>query len=117
MRYFFALLHIQYVHHDDKINPRSIGSNVSKLIAEFYKGNPQLHISLGYIDTNENNNSPVKLFDGQHKAAAQILLGTREIPVRIFIDPDKDKIIETNFNAGTTLKQVAFDKSYSTSLR
>ncbi len=111
MRYFFALLPIQYVHHDDKINPRSIGSNVSKLIAEFYKGNPQLHISLGYIDTNENNNSPVKLFDGQHKAAAQILLGTKEIPVRIFIDPDKDKIIETNFNAGTTLKQVAFDKS------
>lgn len=111
VRYFFALLPIQYVHHDDKINPRSIGSNVTKLLAEFYKGNPQLHISLGYIETNEEQQSPVKLFDGQHKAAAQILLGTREIPVRIFIDPDKDKIIETNFNAGTTLKQVAFDKS------
>ena len=111
VRYFFALLPIQYVFHDDKINPRSIGSNVTKLLAEIYKGNPQLHISLGYIETNENNESQVKLFDGQHKAAAQILLGTREIPVRIFIDPDKDRIIETNFNAGTTLKQVAFDKS------
>ena len=111
VRYFFALLPIQYLFHDDKINPRSIGSNVSKLLAEFYKGNPQLHISLGYIETNDNNESPVKLFDGQHKAAAQILLGTREIPVRVFINPDKDKIIETNFNAGTTLKQVAFDKS------
>lgn len=111
LRYFFALLPIQYLHHDDKINPRSIGSNVTKLLAEFYKGNPQLHISLGYIESNEDNESPVKLFDGQHKAAAQILLGTREVPVRIFIDPDKDKIIETNFNAGTTLRQVAFDKS------
>ena len=109
--YFFALLPIQYLHHDDKINPRSIGSNVTKLLAEFYKGNPQLHISLGYIETNEKNESPVKLFDGQHKAAAQILLGTREVPVRIFINPDKEKIIETNFNAGTTLRQVAFDKS------
>ncbi len=111
VRYFFALLPIQYLHHDDKINPRSIGSNVTKLLAEFYKGNPQLHISLGYIETSGNNESPVKLFDGQHKAAAQILLGTREIPVRIFINPDKEKIIETNFNAGTTLRQVAFDKS------
>ena len=111
VQYFFALLPIQYLHHDDKINPRSIGSNVTKLLAEFYKGNPQLHISLGYIETNDNNESPVKLFDGQHKAAAQILLGTREIPVRVFINPDKEKIIETNFNAGTTLRQVAFDKS------
>lgn len=110
-RYFFTTLPIEYVHHDDKINPRSIGSNVTKLLAEFYKGNPQLHISLGYIESNEAGESEVKLFDGQHKAAAQILLGVREIPVRIFIDPNKDKIIETNFNAGTTLKQVAFDKS------
>ena len=39
------------------------------------------------------------------------MLGVKEIPVRIFIDPNKDKITEANFNAGTTLKQVAFDKS------
>lgn len=110
-RYFFALLPIQYVYHDDKINPRSIGSNVSKLLAEFYKGNAQLHISLGYVEDSQDGSSEVKLFDGQHKAAAQIMLGVRNIPVRVFINPNKDKITEANFNAGTTLKQVAFDKS------
>ncbi len=110
-RYFFTLLPIQYVFHDDKINPRSIGANVSKLLAEFYKGNAQLHISLGYVEDNGEGCSEVKLFDGQHKAAAQIMLGVKEIPVRIFIGPNKDKITEANFNAGTTLKQVAFDKS------
>lgn len=110
-KYFFALLPIQYIFHDDKINPRSIGGNVSKLLAEFYKGNAQLHVSLGYIEDAEDGSSEVKLFDGQHKAAAQIMLGVKEIPVRVFVNPNKDKITEANFNAGTTLKQVAFDKS------
>ena len=51
------------------------------------------------------------LFDGQHKAAAQIFLNTRNLPVRVFINPDTKKLIDTNLHAGTTLKQVAFDKS------
>lgn len=111
LEYFFAVLPLDFVFHDDKINPRSIGSNISKLIDEFYYGNPQLHIQLGWIDISENSESKVKIFDGQHKAAAQVLLGVSELPVRIFINPDEDRIILTNFRAGTTLRQVAFDKS------
>lgn len=111
LEYFFAVLPIEYVFHDDKINPRSIGSNISKLIDEFYQGNPQLHISLGWIDIKDNSESKVKIFDGQHKAAAQVMLDVKEIPVRIFINPDEDLIILTNFRAGTVLRQVAFDKS------
>ena len=76
--YFFAVLPIDYVFHDDKLNPRSIGSNISKLIDEFYQGNPQLHISLGWIDINNTADSYVKIFDGQHKAAAQVMLDVRE---------------------------------------
>ena len=53
----------------------------------------------------------MKIFDGQHKAAAQVMLDVKEIPVRIFINPNEDLIILTNFRAGTVLKQVAFDKS------
>lgn len=111
LEYFFAVLPLDYIFHDDKINPRSIGGNISKLIDEFYYGNPQLHIQLGWINISDGNESKVKIFDGQHKAAAQVMLGAKQIPVRIFINPDEDLIIKTNFRAGTVLRQVAFDKS------
>ncbi|MHB0854305.1 MAG: HNH endonuclease [Rectinema subterraneum] len=108
--YFFMLVPIEYALHDEKINPRPIGSNVSKLIQEFYQKRPQLHIQLGYIMLKEGPQK-VRIFDGQHKAAAQVMLGARKLPVRVFIDPDFDILLTTNTNAGTTLKQIAFDKS------
>ncbi len=109
--YFFAELPIEYLFHDDRINPRSIGQNVSKLIKEFYLGRPQLHVSLGWILSNGDDGRKVKIFDGQHKAAAQVLLGSKRLPVRIFLNPDLDVLLTTNTNAGTKLRQVAFDKS------
>lgn len=108
--YFFTNLPIEYLYHNDKINPWSIGQNISKLIQEFYLKRPQLHISLAWIDLNSLK-TKVKVFDGQHKASAQILLGVKQLPVRIFINPNPDVLLTTNTNAGTTLRQVAFDKS------
>jgi hypothetical protein len=49
------------------------------------------------------------VFDGQHKAAAQILLGAKELPVRVFVEPNLKILLQANTNAGDTLKQVAFD--------
>ena len=105
---FFAEIPIEYLFHDPKINPRGIGSNLRKLIEEFHKGRPQLHVSLARVDTGKNQ---ILVFDGQHKASAQILLGIKKLPVRIFIDPDEELLLTANTNAGDTLRQVAFDKS------
>ena len=111
MEYFFALVPIKYIHHDDVINPRSIGSNVRGLIEEFLKERPQLHVGLASWTSGTNDAGILKLFDGQHKAAAQILLGATELPVRVFVNPSVNVLRQTNTNAGSTLRQVAFDKA------
>ena len=108
MRSFFGAFPIEYLHHDDTINPRSIG-NIRPLLEEFQKRNPQLHVALGWWAASDDGVGRLRIFDGQHKAAAQILLGIRELPVRVFLEPDTDVLLRTNTNAGGKLRQVAFD--------
>src|SRR5262249_23562886 len=70
---------------------------------------PQLHVALGWWTPNSDGAGPVKVFDGQHKAAAQILLGVRDLLVRVFVEPDVNVLLLANTNAGGKLRQVAFD--------
>lgn len=102
----FIKVPLAYLYHDDVINPRGINSSISLLIKEFHKPNPQLHLSLGRI-----HDGKILIFDGQHKAVAQIMLDVKNLVLRLFIDPDIERLIETNTNAGSKLKQIAFDKA------
>ena len=105
-QFAFISVPIEYLYHDEMINPRGINSSISLLVKEFHKPNPQLHLSLARLEDNK-----IKIFDGQHKAVAQILLDVKNIVVRLFLNPDVERLIETNTNAGSKLKQIAFDKS------
>jgi HNH endonuclease len=109
MDYCFATLPLEYLHHDSRINPRSIGVNIRGLIEEFIHGRPQLHVTLAWWSPESSDGGRVQVFDGQHKAAAQILLGVKDLPVRIFIRPNLNVLLEANTNAGDKLRQVAFD--------
>ena len=111
MDYFFCLAPLEYIHHDDFINPRSIGSNIRGLIEEFLRERPQLHIGLAWWAPDDDGAGTLKLFDGQHKAAAQILLGSKKLPVRVFVNPDVNILMQANTSAGSSLRQVAFNKS------
>lgn len=111
MKSFFTSFPFEYLHHDDRINPRSIGSNIRGLIEEFKDSRPQLHVALAYWKSSKDGSGEIKVFDGQHKAAAQILLGVRELPVRVFVEPDTNVLLKANTNAGGKLRQVAFDKA------
>lgn len=111
MDYCFARLPLSYLHHDSRINPRSIGINIRGLIEEFNHKRPQLHVALAWWGPESGNEDNVHIFDGQHKAAAQILLGIKDLPVRIFIRPNLNVLLEANTNAGDKLRQVAFDSA------
>ena len=109
MRYFFSVFPLEYIHHDDLINPRSIGRSIRPLIEEFLKKRPQLHVGLAWWAPEEDGTGKIKMFDGQHKAAAQILIGSRKLPVRVFVEPDPNVLVQANTNAADKLRQVAFD--------
>lgn len=111
MQSFFASIPLEYLHHDDRINPRSIGSNIRGLIEEFIGKRPQLHVALAWWAPGKDGAGALKVFDGQHKAAAQILLGVRDLPVRVFVEPDTNVLLKANTNAGGKLRQVAFDSA------
>lgn len=111
----FTTLPIDYVFHDGELNPRPISEKDTNLIEEFYYQNPQLHVCLCRADevgeVGDLKKIKVLLFDGQHKAAAQLYAGKKYLPLRIFIKYDKDKLKEVNFRAHTDLVQMEFFKS------
>lgn len=108
---FFGLLPIEILFHDSELNPRKI-IDIDKLIEEFFGKNPQLHVALCRMHFEESGGkSKVLLFDGQHKTAAQIVLGRKAVFCRVFINPDKDHLKEVNRRAHKELRQIEFFRS------
>lgn len=106
---FTALVPKEYVFHDSDINPRSI-VDLEPFIEEFYRRHPQLLPSLAHLilRSKESGQGQLLLFDGQHKAAAQLFLGHSLLYLRVFVNPDTKLLKTTNFGAHTKLAQIHF---------
>jgi hypothetical protein len=108
VRSFVGMVPFSCLHHDPDINPRSI-VDLEGLMEEFYNGNPQLQPSLATLTFSEpEGTGRILLFDGQHKAAAQLYIGNERLLVRVFVNPDRNRLKEVNFRAHTKLAQVHF---------
>lgn len=109
---FIGMLPFTILFHDLTINPRSI-VDLEPMIEEFYNKNPQLLPSLAILDVDNNGDERILVFDGQHKAAAQLYVRSPRLFVRVFVDADKSKIKRTNFRAHTLLAQIHFPQLIS----
>lgn len=110
--YFYATLPIDILDSDDDqdqtigLQPRYlIPDKVFKLFRHF-QTRPVLQPSLGRIVGDK-----IKLFDGQHKAAALLWNGHRDLECKVYIEPDLRQLNQTNIDAHEKFAQTRFYSS------
>jgi hypothetical protein len=87
-QYFFAEVPIEYVLNDPEVQPRLIMyPHVRRLALDFYERPVHEPSNCRLIKIDENI-AELRQFDGQHKTTAQILLGRRTVPMKIYVEPD-----------------------------
>lgn len=111
--YFYGQTPVAWLENDDQegLQPRVIDYKRLISIRDHLKDHPQLAPSIGRLMANH-----LKLFDGQHKIAAQVLNNRASVDVKMYISPDDplaakklfDDLMITNLEAHSKLKQVPF---------
>ncbi len=111
-RYFYATLDVDVLGSDDDqdgkagLQPRYlIFDKVFQLYRHFQR-HPVLQPSVGRLVGNH-----VRLFDGQHKAAALLWNGRRAFECKVYLDPDLRLLNQTNISAHDNFAQTRFFSS------
>jgi hypothetical protein len=85
-RFFYADVPANYILNDKEAQPRTIKfSQVQRLLKDFTKH--PVHEPPACRLVPENGRHQLKMFDGQHKTAAQMALERRSIHLKIYLDP------------------------------
>jgi hypothetical protein len=102
-KYFYVTLPVMYIQNDTDLQPRPIEM---RRLWELYRHmltHTQLSPAICRLEANK-----ILLFDGQHKSAAQIWCGRKEIECKVYIEPDLRILKETNIAAHDKLRQMQF---------
>ena len=111
-KYFYSRLPIEIIDSDDDkdqvvgLQPRYLIFDKVFSLFRHFQVSPILQPSLGRII-----DSRIKLFDGQHKAAALLWNGYRDVECKIYIDPDLRRLNQTNISAHDKFAQTRFYSS------
>ena len=111
MRYFFAVLPIQVIFHDERINPRPLGANLRGFGRRSSQGPTSAPCRFGMDAFGSNARRQGERLRRPAQSRSADPTRRSDVAVRIFVDPNFDVLLTTNTNAGTTLRQVAFDKA------
>jgi len=107
--YFYHEIETRFIEDDDKIQLRPLEPKILPMIFHL-KQSVQLLPSLGRLDPVSKT---VKIFDGQHKAVAQIIGNNQtKISCIIFVTPDVDKMREVVYLAHSDFLQQRYKKSH-----
>jgi hypothetical protein len=102
-KFFYALIPATNIKNDIELQPRPLDPKRMWELYYHLRNNTVLAASVCRLVNNQ-----ILLFDGQHKAAAQIWLGRKYIECKVYIEPDARKLKETNLAAHETLRQMPF---------
>lgn len=103
-KYFYTTLPVECVENDRDLQPRALREASVWSLYRHFTTNTQLAPSVCRID----ESGEILLFDGQHKAAAQIWAGRLTIECKVYLHPDARVLKETNLVAHGPLRQMTF---------
>jgi hypothetical protein len=102
-RYFFAMLPVSVLKNDVELQPRALELNRVWELYRHLRTHTQLAPAVCRLV-----DASILLFDGQHKAAAQVWAGRNRVDCKIYVRPDVRRLKETNLSAHDKLRQMPF---------
>jgi len=103
-QYFYVMIPVEYIWNDSELQPRALRQQALWDLYRHFQTNTQIAPSICRLDEDRK----LLLFDGQHKAAAQVWSGRKELECKVYIHPDSRVLKETNLDAHSKFRQMPF---------